>query len=51
MKKPRRNQAQFMTKEFRNAIMDRSRLKNKYLKWPPREKFLAYKRQKTFATR
>ena len=46
MKKPRRNQAQFMTKELRNAIMDRSRLKNKYLKWQPREKVLAYKKPK-----
>ena len=33
-----------MTKELRKAIMDRSRLKNKYLKWPSRENFLAYKK-------
>ena len=35
-----------MTKELRKAIMDRSRLKDKYLKWPSREKFLAYKKAK-----
>ena len=35
-----------MTKELRKAIMDRSRLKNKYLKWPSRENFLAYKKVK-----
>ena len=46
MKKLRGNQAKFMTKELRKAIMDRSRLKNKYLKWPSRENFLAYKKAK-----
>ena len=46
MKKLRRNQAKFMTKELRKAIMDRSRLKNKYLKWPSRENILAYKKGK-----
>ena len=35
-----------MTKEPRKAIMDRSRFKNKYLKWPSRENFLAYKKAK-----
>ena len=40
-----------MTKELRKPIMHRSRLKNKYLKWPSREKFWHIKRQKTFATR
>ena len=35
-----------MTKELRKAIMDRSRLENKYLKWPSRENFLAYKKAK-----
>ena len=44
-KKLRGNQAKFMTKELRKAIMDRSRLKNKDLKWSSRE------RQKAFATR
>ena len=32
MKKLRGNQTKFMTKELRKAIMDQSRLKNKYLK-------------------
>ena len=32
MKKLRGNQIKFMTKELRKAIIDRSRLKNKYLK-------------------
>ena len=45
MKKLRGNQGKFMTKKLRKAIMDRSRL-NKYLKWPSREKFLAYKKAK-----
>ena len=35
-----------MTKELRKAIMDRSRLKNKYLKWTSRENLLAYKKAK-----
>ena len=46
MKKLRGNQATFMTKELRKAIMDRSRFKNKYLKWPTRENFLVYKKAK-----
>ena len=37
MKKCKRKPAKFMTKELRKAIMDRSKLKNKYLKWPSRE--------------
>ena len=45
-KKLRGNMAKFMTKELRKAVMDRSRLKNKYLKWPSRENFLAYKKAK-----
>ena len=32
-RKVRGNQAPFMTKELRKAIMNRSRIKNKYLKW------------------
>ena len=46
MKKLRGNQIKFMTKELRKAIMDRSRLKNKYLKWPSRENVLANKKAK-----
>ena len=41
MKKLRGNQAELMIKELRKAVMDQSRLKNKYLKWPPSENFLA----------
>ena len=46
MKKLRGNQIKFMTKELRKAIIDRSRLKNKYLKWPSRENVLANKKAK-----
>ena len=35
----RGNNAPFMTKELRKAIMDRSRLKKKYQDWPSRENF------------
>ena len=35
-----------MTKELSKSIMNRSRFKNKYLKWPSRENFLAYKKAK-----
>ena len=44
----RGNQAKFMTKELRKAIMDRSRFEDRYLKWPSREKFLAYKKAKKY---
>ena len=42
-KQVRENQALFMTKELSKAIMTRSRIKNKYNKWPSRENFLALK--------
>ena len=35
-----------MNKEFSKVIMNKSRLRNKYLKWPSRENFLAYKKVK-----
>ena len=35
------NQATFMTKELSKSIMNRLRSKNRYLKWPSHEKFLA----------
>ena len=36
-----------MTKKLNKAIMNKSRLKNKYLKkWPSRENFEAYKKVK-----
>ena len=46
MKKLREKHAKLMTRELRKAIMDRSRFKNKYLKWRSRENFLAYKKAK-----
>ena len=36
-----------MTKELRKAIVDRSRFRNKYLKWPSRKNVLAYKNAKS----
>ena len=42
----RGNQANFMTKELGKSIMNRSRFKNRYLKWPSRENFLDYKKAK-----
>ena len=39
----RRNQATFMNKELSKAIMEKSRLQNRHLKYPSRENFLAYK--------
>ena len=42
----RGNQAKFMTKELSKSIMNRSRFKNRYLKCPCRENFLAYKKAK-----
>ena len=40
------NNAAFMTKELRKAIMNRSRLKKKYQDWPSRENFKNWKKQK-----
>ena len=40
----RGNDAPFMTKNLRKAIMNRSRPKHKYLKYPSRENFIAYKK-------
>ena len=42
----RGNQAPFMNKVISKNIMNKSRIKNKYLKWPSRENYLAYKRIK-----
>ena len=46
MKKLRKKQAKLMTRQLRKAIMDRSKFKNKYLKWRSCENFLAYKKAK-----
>ena len=45
-KQVRGNHALFVNKELSKVIMNKSRLKNKYLKWPSRENFLAYKKAK-----
>ena len=42
----RGNHAPFMTKNLSKAIMNRSRLRSKYLKWRSRENFLEYKKEK-----
>ena len=42
----RGNQAPFINKVISKNIMNKSRIKNKYLKWPSRENYLAYKRIK-----
>ena len=39
-----------MTKELSKAVMTRSRIKNKYNKWPSRENFLALKQIKSKCT-
>ena len=36
----RGNQGPFMTKQLSKAIMNRSKLRNRYIKWPSREKAL-----------
>ena len=45
-KQVRGNQAPFMNKELSKVIMNKSRLKNKYQKWPSRENSLAFKKIK-----
>ena len=42
----RGNEASFMRKELNKAIMNRSKLKNRYTNRPSRENFLAFKKQK-----
>ena len=43
VKKVRENQVPFMTKELSKAIMNQSKIRNKYQKWSSRENFLALK--------
>ena len=40
----RGNNAPFLTKQLNKAIIDRLRIKNRYLKWPSRENFLEIKK-------
>ena len=42
----RGNQGPFMTKQLSKTIMNRSKLRNGYIKWPSRENFLDYKKAK-----
>ena len=49
-KQVRGNQAPFMTKELRKAIMARSRIKNKNNKWSSTKNFLAIKQIKNKCT-
>ena len=45
-KQVRGNDAPFMNNELSKVIINKSRLRNKYLKCPNRENFLAYKKKK-----
>ena len=47
--KVRGNQGPFMTKELSKAIMNKSKIRNKYRKWPSRENVLSLKEAKGFA--
>ena len=42
----RGNQEPFITKQLSKAIMNRSKQRNRYIKWPSRENFLGYKKAK-----
>ena len=46
-KQARGNHAPFMTKELSKAIMEKSKARNKYLKWPSQENNLSKKKKKT----
>ena len=43
-KKVRGNHGPFMIKDLSNTIMNKSKTRNRYLKWPSRENFLAMKK-------
>ena len=47
-RKIRGNHKPFMTKGLSKAIMNRSKLKNIYNKWPSRENFLAFKKSRNY---
>lgn len=42
----RDNQVSLMIQKFSKAVVNKSRLRNTFLKWPSRENFLAYKNVK-----
>ena len=45
-KQVRGNHAPFMTKKLSKAVMEKSKARNKYLKWPSRENYLSHKKTK-----
>ena len=45
----RGNQGSFMTKQLSKAIVNRSKLRNRYIKWLSRDNVLDYKKAKTHA--
>ena len=47
-KRVRGNQSHFMTKELSKAVINKSKTRNKYIKWPSTENFLAMKRAKSY---
>ena len=47
-KRVRGNQSPFTTKELSKAVMNKSKTRNKYIKWPSTENFLAMKRAKNY---
>ena len=42
-KQIRGNHSPFMTKDLSKAIMEKSKIRNKYLKWPSRENYVSYR--------
>ena len=46
IKRVRKNQTPFMTKELSRAVMNKSKTQNKYIKWKSVKNFLAMKRAK-----
>ena len=46
-KKIKRNHTPFMSKQLSKAIINRSKLRNRYIKWPSREN-LTFRKQKNF---
>ena len=47
-KRVRGNQSPFMTKELSKAVMNKSKTRNKYIKWLSTENFFAMKRAKNY---
>ena len=47
-KRVRGNQSPFITKELSKAVMNKSKIRSKYIKWPSRENILAVTRAKNY---